>query len=149
MEFIKHPLARALLVGVATGGRSTAGFTALAWSAPDTDPKWLRSAWTRGLTALSAVGEGVVDKLPKTPSRLDPPGLIVRVVAGGLSAGHLSRRHGYSGLAGVVAGSAGAVLGSLAGSRWRSLAATQFGPDLPGALIEDALTATVAIVATR
>lgn len=78
------------------------------------------------------------DKVPRTPSRLAPPGFITRIVTGalcGLATG-LSR-NGM--ILGLVAGIIGALAGILGGAKARSLLAKTFGRDLPAALFEDAI----------
>jgi uncharacterized membrane protein len=78
-------LARAALVGAATGSRSCTGLAALALSAPagSAQPdRALGVGWVKGLAAVAAVQELVVDKLPRTPSRLSPGGLGARVIIG-------------------------------------------------------------------
>ncbi len=142
-------LARCFLLGAATGGRSTSGIAALAWTAGRQDPAWLRSPVTRVVSALAASGELVGDKLPQAPSRLQPAALGGRLVSGGASGWLLSGRRGANPLVGAAAGVAGAVAGSFAGARWRGVAAERFGRDLPGALLEDAKVVAVALAATR
>jgi uncharacterized membrane protein len=133
-------LARAVLFGLATGGRSTSGLAALALN----DRPFASaggSRWARRLAATAAVGEFVGDKLPQTPSRLQPAGLVPRLGLGAVTGAVLTRREGGSRNRAVLAGALG-LLGATAGSRlgvsWRQLAAQRFGRDLPGALIEDA-----------
>ena len=137
-------LTRAALLGLATGGRSTSGLAALALANPPAGA--LGGRWARGLSAAAAVAEFVGDKLPQTPSRLEPPGLAPRLGLGAVTAAVLSHREGGSRKQAVLAGALG-LLGATAGSRlgasWRQLAARRFGRDLPGALIEDAWSATV------
>jgi len=63
----------------------------------------------RSAAALADVGELVIDKLPTTPSRLDPPGLTGRVVSASLAAAILARSRsgpdpGHGGRLGVCAG---------------------------------------------
>jgi len=137
---------RALLLGLATGGRSTLGLTALALTAPRSR-SWLTSRWVRRAAGLASVVELAGDKVPQAPSRLAPPGLAARLAGGAVGGVLLARRSGRSGSAAVLAGLlavAGAGAGSLLGSRWRSLAARRFGTDWPGAALEDASWLAVA-----
>jgi uncharacterized membrane protein len=142
---------RAALLGFATGGRSTFGLALLALTAPDSGSR-LTSPWTRRLTALAALGEGVGDKLPQTPSRLQLPGLLPRIGLGGLTAAILAHREGrsrpVSALAGLI-GAGSAVAGAQLGVRWRSRCADRLGRDWPGAVLEDATDLAVATVACR
>ncbi|MDQ1740137.1 MAG: hypothetical protein QOE53_1789 [Pseudonocardiales bacterium] len=144
-------LTRAALLGLATGGRSTAGLTALALSHSAATGA-LGSRWTRRLTGTAAAGEFVGDKLPQTPSRLQPEGLAPRLVLGALTGAVLSHREGGNRNRALLAGALG-LLGATAGSRmgvsWRQLASRRFGRDLPGALIEDAWCAAAARYASR
>jgi len=144
-------LTRAALLGLATGGRSTSGLTALALSHPATGGA-LGSRWTRRLAGAATAGEFVGDKLPRTPSRLHPVGLVPRLVLGALTGAALSHREGGSRNRALLAGALG-LLGATAGSRlgvsWRQLASRRFGSDLPGALVEDAWCVAAARLASR
>ena len=133
---------RAALLGLATGGRSTLGLTALACTASRPGPVALR--WVAGLgSAVELAG----DKVPQAPSRLAPVGLAARLAGAAASGGWLARRAGERGsavpLAGLIA-MAAALAGALLGHRWRSLGARRLGTDLPGALAEDVLWLAVA-----
>jgi uncharacterized membrane protein len=137
---------RALLLGLATGGRSTVGVSALALTTPRSR-SWLTGRWVRRTAGLAVVGELTGDKLPQSPSRLAPPGLAARLAGGAASGVLVARRGGNSWSAAVLAGLigvAGAVAGALLGARWRSLAARRFGADWPGAALEDASWLAVA-----
>jgi uncharacterized membrane protein len=141
-------LLRSALLGLATGSRSTAGLAALAVAAPPgRSPSWLRAAAT-----LAAAGELVGDKLPQAPSRLQRPGLLARLVAGGASGVVLARRSGASAqgiLSSGALAAAAAWAGAQAGSRWRARAGSRAGADLPGALAEDLGCLALARYATR
>jgi uncharacterized membrane protein len=130
---------RAAVLGLATGGRSTIGITALAFTGSGARSR-TAGRWIAGATGLASAVELTGDKLPQAPSRLAPPGLSARL-AGGVAAGVLlARRDGATGaavpLAGLI-GLAGAVAGALVGMRWRSLAVRRLGVDWPGAVAED------------
>ncbi|HEV2887781.1 MAG TPA: hypothetical protein VGX49_12775 [Jatrophihabitans sp.] len=164
-------LIRAVLLGLATGGRSTAGLAALALTNPSSAGA-LGNRWTRWLAGTAAAGELVEDKLPQTPSRLRPEGLVPRLALGAASGAILTHREGGSrnrtALAGAL-GLLGAAAGSRLGASWRQLAGRRFGsspshsadsdaagqdvrrryPDLPGALIEDASCAAAVYYASR
>jgi len=135
-------LARAALLGLATGGRSSLGAAALALTSTRTRGG---SAVTRPWVAKAAAGvsatEFVGDKLPGIPSRLQPQGAVPRLVLGALSGGVLAHREGNSRAVTALSaaiGVAAAVAGIKAGVSWRGLASDKFGTDLPGALLEDA-----------
>jgi uncharacterized membrane protein len=144
-------LVRAALLGLATGGRSTSGLTALTLTNPSSTGL-LGNRWTRRLARTAAAGEWLGDKLPQTPSRLQPEGLLPRLAGGAAAGAILSRREGGSRGRAVLAGVLG-LLGAAAGSRlgvsWRQQASRRFGRDLPGALLEDALVAAAARYASR
>jgi uncharacterized membrane protein len=169
-------LTRAVLLGLATGARSTSGLTALALSTTATGGV-LGNPWTRRLAGVAATGEFVGDKLPQAPSRLRPEGLLPRLVLGAVAGAVLTHREGGHRNRAVLAGGLG-LLGAAAGSRlgasWRQLASQRFRTglaptdsarnsahdsarrdfrhryaDLPGALIEDAVTAATARYASR
>ena len=135
---------RAVLLGLATGGRSTVGLTALALTAPDTGSP-LSCRWVARVAGVASALEFAGDKLPKAPSRFAPPGLAARLAGAAICGVLLGRRRGVSAavLAGLLA-VAGAVAGGLLGSRWRALAARRFGTDWPGALLEDAAALALA-----
>ncbi|MCW2523084.1 MAG: hypothetical protein JWO63_1419 [Frankiales bacterium] len=145
---------RAALLGLATGSRSSLGLTALAVTAAQGSRRrghsWLRSPWVARAALVATAGELTGDKLPQTPSRLEPAGFVPRLVLGGVAGAILSYREGRSpghraasGAIGVLAAAAGAQLGA----SWRNLAAEQFGSDLPGAFAEDALAIGAAALA--
>ena len=150
------PVLRPLVLGIVTGMRSQLGLAMLAWSEPgsgrDTRAlRLLRSTPGRQLAGAGAAAELVVDKLPSTPSRLQPPALAVRVFAGAgvgaLAANSTDRR--TVGTASLL-GAAGAVAGSFAGAYYRKLApARTHTPDLPWALGEDAVAAGLAATAVK
>lgn len=89
------------------------------------------------LTVLAVV-ELIVDKLPKTPSRTSPPGLIARIVTGGLSGACVAAAGGQGAIVGAVLGAVGGVAGCFAGYQARTrLAKGPAGRDTYVALVED------------
>ena len=163
-------LARAALIGAATGSRSLTGLAALTLTAPAaaaTQPdRTLRSSWVKALVASGARGELGADKLPATPDRLGPRGLAGRVLIAALTGPIVARRRWPSrpGEAGppdhdpavtgaaVTAAAVGvgsALAAAWLGSRWRRVAARHFGPDWPGAVLEDAAALSLARAAVR
>ena len=96
--------------------------------------------------SVLAVVELVVDKLPKTPARTTPTGLIARIVLGGLSGAAVGAGSGINLFLGVAAGSIGALAGAFAGYNVRrTLVLRSHMPDFPVALTED----VIAIVGER
>lgn len=148
---------RAFVLGIASGGRSTAGLAAVAATTPtgsDSGRQPLTALSTvagKRITALMLLGELVADKLSSTPRRLAPPALLGRVVTGGLTAWTLAQRQHAQPDQAVIAGAAGgagAFLGSVVGLRWRDAAARRGAPDLPAALVEDVAVLGLAAAVT-
>lgn len=148
-------LLRCSALGVATGGRSSAGLAALVRAAPRS-AGILGSSGVRRAAALALAGELLGDKLPKAPSRLQPPGLVARLIAGGGAGFVLARRLGGdasssapvpAALPAVATGAAAAALGAVVGAAWRRRWAAHDRPALPGALAEDALVLGLAALA--
>src|ERR1700730_6232841 len=82
----------AFLIGVVAGLRSLTAPAVMAWAAHrnwlnlhNTPLSFMGSTAAFISFALLAAVELVADQLPSTPSRLKPPGLIARVILGGLS----------------------------------------------------------------
>ena len=85
-----------------------------------------------------ALGELVADKLPKTPSRTAPLGLIARIVMGGLTGACVAGGGGEGAIAGAVLGVAGGVVGCFGGYQARTRLVKALGkPDIYVALLED------------
>lgn len=124
---------RALGLGVATGLRTMAAPTAVFRGAP----------W-HGWLVLGALAELVVDKLPATPSRTRPAGLLARSAAAAFAGGTIARRAGDDAATGAVIGVAGALASAYLGVAYRGAVARAGLPDLPAALLEDAVAYTKA-----
>lgn len=88
------------------------------------------------ILSLLAVGEIVFDKLPNTPNRTAPPGLIGRIVTGGLTGACVSIAGGRSVVAGVGLGVLGGIVGCFGGYQVRARLAKSL-PDFNVALVED------------
>lgn len=149
-------LVRPLLLGIVTGLRSQLGVAVLAWSEPassgDTRAlRLLRSTPGRTVAGLAAAGELVGDKLPNTPSRLKPLVLGSRLATGAavgaLSTGSKDRR--TLAVASAI-GAVGAAAGSYGGAAYRkAMPARTNTPDLPWAVVEDAVAAGLAATAVK
>jgi uncharacterized membrane protein len=133
--------ARALLLGLAAGSRSTLGAAAPLWAGA----RARGSVPVRCAVALAVAGELAADKHPKAPSRLRGPGGAARVVAGGLGGALLARGLGQPVLATAGIAAAAAPLGAVAGVRWRSLWGAGRGAWV-GAVLEDAVAIGLARV---
>jgi len=90
------------------------------------------------LFTLLAVVELISDKLPKTPARTAPPGLIARIVMGALCGAALAASAGSGEIMAGMVGIVGALVGTFAGYNIRhTLVARAHLPDFPVALVED------------
>jgi uncharacterized membrane protein len=137
----------AFLIGIISGLRSLTAPAAVSWAARW---KWLALqhsplAFMGSLAAtviftLLALVELVADKLPSTPSRTKPVGLIARILMGGLSGATLAAAGGQSLALGGCLGAAGGIIGAFGGYqiRMRLVAALKV-PDIAIALAEDAV----------
>jgi uncharacterized membrane protein len=137
----------AFLIGVIAGLRTMTAPTVVAWAA---NQHWLNlhnsplafMGSTVGVAVFTvlAIGELIIDKLPSTPSRTQPLGLIGRSVFGGLSGAALAASGAQWILLGAVLGVAGAIVGAFAGYEVRTrLVRALKVPDFVIALLEDAV----------
>lgn len=132
------------LIGFFAGLRSLTAPAATAWASY---LGWLRlerplsligSLPSVAIFTLLAIAELVADKLPGTPSRTAPPGLIARVLMGGLSGACLAAAGGLNALLGACLGAVGGVAACFAGYQARTQLVKALGTkDLPIALLED------------
>lgn len=135
----------AFVIGILTGLRSLTPAAATAWAARlgwlklSSPLAWLGSLPAVILFTLLALAELVSDKLPKTPSRTAPPGLIARIVMGALCGAAVCLAGMHSGLAvGAVAGAVGGIVGCFGGYQARSRLVKALGsPDYVVAVVED------------
>lgn len=140
-------LLRSAMLGAAVGGRSSLALAGPVLSAPAGPRPWRRR--TARVVAVAALGgELVADKQPSTPSRLEPPVLASRLVAGAGGAAALARREGAPSVLPALVGMAAAGAGSFAGVAWREWAG-QHAPDWQAALVEDAVALSLATAACR
>ena len=137
----------AFAIGIVSGMRSLTAPAVTAWAAR---LNWLNLAGTRlafmGSTAavaiftVLAIAELISDKLPATPSRTAPVGLIARFICGALSGACVGVSAGQSAAYGAVLGAAGGLAGAFAGYQWRTgLVKALKVPDFVIALLEDAI----------
>ncbi len=135
----------AILIGAVAGLRAMTAPAAVSWAAQlgwlDLEGSalafmgWRYTPWAFSLLALV---ELVTDQLPTTPSRKVPVQFGARIVSGALCGAAIGAAGGMP-AAGLIAGAAGAVIGTLAGASVRSMLAAAFGSDRPAALVEDAV----------
>jgi uncharacterized membrane protein len=134
----------AFLIGFFAGLRSLTAPAATAWAV---HLGWLKlqgplalmgSIPSVAIFSLLAVVELVADKLPKTPSRTAPPGLIARIILGGLTGACVAAGGGKGTLPGAVLGIVGGVVGCFGGYEARTgLVKALHTPDIYVAVIED------------
>ncbi|HEU4836520.1 MAG TPA: DUF4126 family protein [Pyrinomonadaceae bacterium] len=134
----------AFLIGLFAGLRSLTPPAAVAWAV---HLGWLRLARPLALVgslpaviilSVLAVTELVFDKLPNTPSRTAPPGLIARIVTGGFSGACVSVGGGKSAVVGAGLGALGGIVGCFGGYQARArLVKALRQPDFNIALLED------------
>jgi uncharacterized membrane protein len=145
----------ATAIGVTAGLRTFTPLAAVSWAASlgalrlkRTPFAFLGSALARGLLTAAAMAELVGDQLPSTPSRKTPPQFGSRIASGALSGAAIAARDGAIPI-GLLAGVAGAVVGTLVGYQFRNRLARAFRRDRPAALLEDAVAISGAALAAR
>jgi uncharacterized membrane protein len=139
-------LLMALLIGVIAGLRSLTAPAVVAWAGffgwinlHATWASWMANIITALILTVFAIGELVVDKLPKTPPRTAAPSFAARIVLGAFAGAVIGAAWHYT-FSALGAGVVGAVLGTLGGYQARRrLVAARHGQDLPIALLEDAV----------
>jgi uncharacterized membrane protein len=135
----------AFLLGVVAGLRSLTAPAVLAWAAHhnwlnvhNTPLSFMASTVATVIFVLLAVGELIADQLPSTPSRTAPPGLIARIVTGGLSGAGIAAAGSQSLVFGAILGTVGALIGTFGGYQARTgVVKALKAPDLVIATIED------------
>lgn len=135
----------AFLIGVVVGLRALTGPAVVSWAAHlgwvplgNTGLALLGSSAAAYIFSLCAIGELISDKLPKTPSRKAPLGLVARITMGALCGAALGAP-GHALFPGLVAGIVGALIGTFGGYECRMRLAKAMGSDLRVALLEDAI----------
>ncbi len=136
-------LSLALFIGVVAGLRSFTAPAVVSWAAVlhwiNLDGTWasfMGQIVTVAILSMLLVGELVLDKLPKTPSRTAPPSFAFRLISGGFSGAVLGTAWGYP-WSTLGAGVIGAALGTVGGYQARSRLAAAHGHGTSVALIED------------
>jgi uncharacterized membrane protein len=143
----------AFLIGVLAGLRSLTAPAATAWAA---HLGWLRlerplaligSIPSVAIFTLFAVGELVADKLPRTPSRTAPVGLIARIVTGAIAGACVAAAGGRGAIPGGMLGAAGGIAGCFGGYYVRTRLVRALGAkDFYVALFEDAVAIAGSLV---
>jgi len=140
-------------IGFVAGLRALTAPAVVSWAAwlgylhlGQTPLSFMGSIVAVSIFTVMATGEDIGDKLPKTPSRTDPPGLIGRILTGGLTGASLNASMGNSLLTGGILGAAGAVLGAFGGYHVRKRAVKSLGvKDIFVAFPEDLLAICLGI----
>lgn len=136
----------AFLIGLFAGLRSltapavTAWAVYMGWLKLEGPLSFIGSFPSVIILTLLAIAELVGDKLPKTPSRTEPLGLIARVVTGGVTGACITAAAGQGAWLGGLLGAVGGIVGCFGGyyARQRLVKATG-APDIYIALLEDML----------
>ncbi|HXQ16784.1 MAG TPA: DUF4126 family protein [Caulobacteraceae bacterium] len=135
----------ALLIGVVCGLRTFTAPALVSWAAclgwlhlKGSPLAFLGARVTPYILTALALAELVFDKLPNTPSRKALPGFTARIASGALCGAAIGLSGGGLWVVALIAGVAGAVIGTLGGAEARGrLVKAIGGRDWPIALIED------------
>src|ERR1700730_18043605 len=135
----------AFLIGIVAGFRALTAPAVVAWAGHrnwinlhNTPLSFLASAAAVAIFTLLAVVELIADQLPSTPNRTKPPGLIGRIVLGGLSGAAIAVSGTQSVALGAVLGAAGGIAGAFTGYQVRTrLVRALKVPDFVFAVLED------------
>ena len=132
------------LIGVFAGLRSLTPPAMVAWAVHlgwlklDRPLALIGSIPAVAILSVLAVAELVADKLPNTPNRTSPLGLIVRILTGGITGACVSSGGGQSAAIGAVLGVIGGIAGAFGGYQARTRLVKALGsPDIYIALLED------------
>jgi uncharacterized membrane protein len=139
----KSPIGGSVLLGAASGLRGQIGVAAIAVRSDPSLPPILRQPWTRRVLVAAALGELIVDKLPTTPSRLEPPGIAGRLVLGALAAGLFAQTRQAPWFPASGIGAASAIMAAKIGHDLRAELAKQV-PDPAVAVVEDIVALSLA-----
>lgn len=149
---------RAAGLGVVTGMRSMMPFALLALAArrgtfardAGKPLSLLRSRAALPITGFAAAGELLADKLPMTPSRIEPGPLGGRLVLGALAGAAVCREARRSAVAGALLGATGAAGGSFGAYHVRKwLGRATRLPDPVWAVVEDGLAVGLGLLTLR
>src|SRR5882724_6227906 len=121
-----------------TAPAATAWAVYLGWLKLERPLSLIGSLPAVAIFTLLAVIELIADKLPQTPSRTSPPGLIARIVTGGLTGACVADSGPQGALLGAVLGAIGGVVGCFGGYQARTRLVKALGTrDIYVALLED------------
>jgi uncharacterized membrane protein len=125
-----------VLLGAASGLRSQMGMAVIAVRSDPSLPPILRQPWTGRVLVAAAAGELIADKLPNTPSRLEPAGIAGRLVLGALAASLYAQTRRAPWPPAAAIGAASAIAAAKIGHDLRAQLATRV-PDTAVAVVED------------
>ena len=121
-----------------TAPAATAWASYLGWLKLERPLSLIGSLPAVAIFSLIALVELVADKLPQTPSRTAPLGLIARIVMGALTGACVAVAGGQGVFLGAVLGAVGGVVGCFVGYKARTGSVKALGTrDLNVALVED------------
>ena len=144
---LSQVLVLTFLIGVVAGLRSVTAPAVVSWAARlrwldlhDSPLSFMGSTAAVVVFTLGALVELVADKLPSTPSRTRPMGLISRIVLGGLAGGAVAAAGSHPIPLGAVFGAAGGIVGAFGGYEVRTRLVRALNvPDFVVACVEDAV----------
>ena len=142
---LRHAVVASVFLGAASGARSQLGVATVVARSDPSLPSVLRQPWTRRLLLAAAAIELVVDKQPSTPSRLEPPGIVARLVMGALAAGLFAHTRQAPWRLAAAVGASSAAVAAKFGHDVRARVADHV-PDPAVAVVEDALALGLAAV---
>jgi uncharacterized membrane protein len=142
-SIIMPHLKGAILAGAATGLRSTVGVAALVNRRASGLPTWLARRPAFVVAPLALTGELVADKLPSTPSRLEPTGLTARVASAALAGAVIARSTDQPVPLAAMVASAAALASARVGHDLRAAASDRL-PPCAVAAAEDGLALALA-----
>ncbi len=145
------------LLGVSAGLRSFTPLATASWFAylgklpvQGTWAAWVAHPAAVGLTTAAAVGEYIGDKLPNTPARTAPLGLVGRLSLGGLVGAIIATAFRRPLAGGIAMGAVGALAGSYGGFYLRKGLTHGAGlADLPVAITGDSASIALAVRSLR
>jgi uncharacterized membrane protein len=139
----------AFLIGIFAGLRSmtapamTAWAIYMGWLKLEGPLSFIGSFPSVMILTLLALGELVADKLPKTPKRTAPLGLIARLLTGGVTGACVTAAVGQEAFAGGLMGAMGGLVGCFGGYHARQRLVKALGaPDIYVAIFEDLVAIT-------
>jgi uncharacterized membrane protein len=133
-----------VLLGAASGARAQLGLATVVERSDPSLPPIFRQQWIRRLLVAAAAGELIVDKLPTTPSRLEPPGIASRLAMGALAASLFAHTRRAPWLPAAAIGASSAAIAARIGHDVRARLARRV-PDPAVAVVEDALALGLAV----